>query len=632
MSSLTIDNTYTGGLSQAIADATSAGHNIIYLQPGVYAAATVTSAEGIRGPGQTVVRMNIMPFHCSRSAVVINDFEMSGANYIRFINCTFGTSGNQTPATRILPIFSAGVRHTISMSGTSGGTFTLTFKGQTTTALAWNATAATVSAAVIALSNVNTGDVTDNGGGFGGDPDSISLDWEYDGAYGGLPIHNDLTANTGSLTGPAPLMTITPSVIGTKDTNGAGITITPVVTDSPVPRLRVRGPQIRSSQAESLSISIAPGTRDVTVSGVGTDANGRVTTTAQSLVNALNGNAAVTDLFTAAVTDGHSGTGVVSGGFPYWHIWSNQNGGDWIVDEGTHHNEVIGCEFLQGSHTLIRGRCHDIKVHGCKFLEANFALNMSGAAGAANVSSQIWYRRNYMYGGYNTDASALRPSNFRGMWLEDNIIEGTVDAPESALHVDTWQPINNGYFCHVRRNKFIDHSGQMWFMSNFQFHHLYIENNVFHQFTESGYDLNCSQLGKVVIFRHNTLDVHTWLWSDGNTHPDEDIDSVLVFNNIASSMGKSPLAPIHDYNIIADGSIGDGSGEEGANETGALPAYMSDGQPDFDYRFLDASQPGVGTGTADFRGWKPPATDIKGNVRPVSPVDMGAYVSGAASA
>ncbi len=47
----------------------------------------------------------------------------------------------------------------VSTGGATGGTFTLTFSGQTTTALAYNATAAQVQAALEALSNIAPGDV-----------------------------------------------------------------------------------------------------------------------------------------------------------------------------------------------------------------------------------------------------------------------------------------------------------------------------------------------------------------------------------------------------------------------------------------------------------------------------------------
>ncbi|KIF66297.1 hypothetical protein HY68_36975 [Streptomyces sp. AcH 505] len=47
--------------------------------------------------------------------------------------------------------------------GPTGGTFTLTYSGQTTTAIAYNATAATVQAALVALSNLAPGDVVVTG-------------------------------------------------------------------------------------------------------------------------------------------------------------------------------------------------------------------------------------------------------------------------------------------------------------------------------------------------------------------------------------------------------------------------------------------------------------------------------------
>lgn len=50
------------------------------------------------------------------------------------------------------------VGFTASMTLTSG-TFTLTFSGQTTSAVAYNASAATVEAALVALSNIGSGDV-----------------------------------------------------------------------------------------------------------------------------------------------------------------------------------------------------------------------------------------------------------------------------------------------------------------------------------------------------------------------------------------------------------------------------------------------------------------------------------------
>ncbi len=54
---------------------------------------------------------------------------------------------------------------TITITGTpTGGTFTLTFSGQTTAAIAYNAAATAVQSALIALPNVSAGDVTVSGG------------------------------------------------------------------------------------------------------------------------------------------------------------------------------------------------------------------------------------------------------------------------------------------------------------------------------------------------------------------------------------------------------------------------------------------------------------------------------------
>lgn len=53
---------------------------------------------------------------------------------------------------------------TVTVSSATGGTFTLTFEGQTTAAVAWNASASDVRAALDALSNIGDGDVLVTGG------------------------------------------------------------------------------------------------------------------------------------------------------------------------------------------------------------------------------------------------------------------------------------------------------------------------------------------------------------------------------------------------------------------------------------------------------------------------------------
>jgi hypothetical protein len=65
-------------------------------------------------------------------------------------------------------------------SSAAVGTFTLTFSGQTTVSLAWNATAAQVQSALEALSNIGVGDVAVSGGPAG----SATMPIEFTGALG----------------------------------------------------------------------------------------------------------------------------------------------------------------------------------------------------------------------------------------------------------------------------------------------------------------------------------------------------------------------------------------------------------------------------------------------------------------
>ena len=55
-------------------------------------------------------------------------------------------------------------QQTVRVTNATGGTFTLTFNGQTTAPIAYNATAAQVDAALEALSNVGADDIQTSGG------------------------------------------------------------------------------------------------------------------------------------------------------------------------------------------------------------------------------------------------------------------------------------------------------------------------------------------------------------------------------------------------------------------------------------------------------------------------------------
>jgi hypothetical protein len=100
---------------------------------------------------------------------------------------------------------------TLTITGSpTGGTFTLTYSGQTTAAIAYNASAAVVEDALEALSNIASGDVVTGGGALPGTPVTITFTGNLAGQNVGA-----LTANGSGLTGgTAPAATITETTPG----------------------------------------------------------------------------------------------------------------------------------------------------------------------------------------------------------------------------------------------------------------------------------------------------------------------------------------------------------------------------------------------------------------------------------
>lgn len=94
---------------------------------------------------------------------------------------------------------------TVSFGGTpSGGTFTLTYNGQTTSAIAWNATAAAVQTALRALGTVGANGVTVTGGP---GPTAYVVTFNVAGNV------NQMTA-TSSLTGTSPTVSVATTTAG----------------------------------------------------------------------------------------------------------------------------------------------------------------------------------------------------------------------------------------------------------------------------------------------------------------------------------------------------------------------------------------------------------------------------------
>jgi hypothetical protein len=105
---------------------------------------------------------------------------------------------------------------TVTTTGTpTGGTFTLTFGGQSTTPLAYNAPAATVQTALLALSNLDTGDVVVGGGPGPGTPYTFTFGGNY--AKEDVPAMTATHAYSG---GTAPTIAVTTGTPGVGPTAG----------------------------------------------------------------------------------------------------------------------------------------------------------------------------------------------------------------------------------------------------------------------------------------------------------------------------------------------------------------------------------------------------------------------------
>jgi hypothetical protein len=101
---------------------------------------------------------------------------------------------------------------TVSITGTpTGGTFTLTFNGQTTAGIAYDASAATVAAAVGALSNVGTPNIAGTGGALPGTPVVLTFQGLLADA-----AQTVMTANSAGLTGgTSPTVSVAHTQTGT---------------------------------------------------------------------------------------------------------------------------------------------------------------------------------------------------------------------------------------------------------------------------------------------------------------------------------------------------------------------------------------------------------------------------------
>lgn len=100
---------------------------------------------------------------------------------------------------------------TITLTGDpTGGTYTLTFSGQTTAAIPYNATAAQVRTALEGLSNIDPGDVVTGGGAHPGTPVTVT----FGGQFTGDNVAQMTASGTNLTGGDTPAVTVTTTTAG----------------------------------------------------------------------------------------------------------------------------------------------------------------------------------------------------------------------------------------------------------------------------------------------------------------------------------------------------------------------------------------------------------------------------------
>lgn len=111
-----------------------------------------------------------------------------------------------------VPLAGADEVQQVAITGApTGGTFTLTFSGQITSGIAYNASAANVQSALEALSNIAPGDVTCTGGPLPTTAVSVSF---TGGSYAGTDVPQMTADGTGLTGGTSPAVTVTTTTPG----------------------------------------------------------------------------------------------------------------------------------------------------------------------------------------------------------------------------------------------------------------------------------------------------------------------------------------------------------------------------------------------------------------------------------
>lgn len=143
-------------------------------------------------------------------AAVAATYGITSPESVVRLSYEFGTSKYLIFSATALTSAGTNEVQTVTITGTpTGGTFTLTFAGETTAAIAYNANAAAVQAALVALGNVNSGDIVVTGGALPGTAVTLTFGGQYAGTN--VPA---LTATSSLTGGTSPAITVATTTAG----------------------------------------------------------------------------------------------------------------------------------------------------------------------------------------------------------------------------------------------------------------------------------------------------------------------------------------------------------------------------------------------------------------------------------
>lgn len=140
----------------------------------------------------------------------------------------------------------------------TGGTWEITFQGETTAALAFNASAATVKAELEKLNDINVGDIAVSGGpGNAGGTTPYVITFLATGQYGGLDAPAITTVVTGTpplLTGGAATAVVTTTAGGSGASDGREVFAGYLFEDAKVPHVPGQTPDLSTCADTSAAL------------------------------------------------------------------------------------------------------------------------------------------------------------------------------------------------------------------------------------------------------------------------------------------------------------------------------------------------------------------------------------------